>query len=57
MKKSANARKSTANQRLTFSPETIRVLTERELTLVAAGNCLNASGYSQTSSSDRNGTC
>lgn len=41
--------------RLSLRAETLRALTARELTLVAAGNCLNGSLMSQTS--NLAGTC
>jgi hypothetical protein len=57
MKKSTSTLMSAGNQKLSFRPETIRVLTERELTLVAAGNCLKASAHSQETSSEQLGIC
>lgn len=57
MKKSMTRRESTEPQKLSFRPETIRILTEQQLTLVAAGNCLNASMYSQNSTAGQFGTC
>ena len=43
--------------KLSLRAETLRLLTERELILVAAGNCMNASAYSQGSTTLPGGTC
>ena len=57
MKKSMRAHRNTGLKKLPFCPETIRILTEQELTLVVAGNCLNASVVSQMTSTNERGTC
>lgn len=56
MKKPNPSRDHTRPDKLSLRSETLRILTERELILVAAGNCLNASVYSQTTA-DAGGTC
>ncbi len=47
MKKSITSHRNVGITRLSLRSETIRMLTERELTLVVAGNCVKASGFSQ----------
>jgi hypothetical protein len=37
--------------------ETLRVLTQQELAVVAAGNCLNGSGISQETAAPLVGVC
>lgn len=57
MKKHDIARNNARINKLALRSETIRVLSEQELTLVVAGNCLNASVYSQTTSTNLPGVC
>jgi hypothetical protein len=57
MKKSSITNNDSKPGRLSFRPETIRILTERELTLVVAGNCVKGSVVSQATTSTLVGTC
>ncbi len=52
MKKPFTAHRNTGLAKLSFRSETIRVLTERELTLVVAGNCVKASEFSQNTATN-----
>ncbi len=47
MKKSPSAHCSKQPRKLSLRSEIVRMLTEHELTLVAAGNCVNGSGQTQ----------
>ena len=57
MKKPDASPRRMKTNKLSLRIETIRILTERELTLVLAGNCVNASAYSQNTSSNLAGGC
>jgi len=45
------------SDKLSLRSQTLRILTERELTLVMAGNCVNGSIYSQGSTANLIGGC
>ncbi|HSK04188.1 MAG TPA: hypothetical protein VK932_23200 [Kofleriaceae bacterium] len=49
MKKSTTAHARKQLPKLSLRSETVRMLTEHELTLVAAGNCVNGSGQTHIS--------
>lgn len=57
MKKTRVIRDRSKSGKLSLRSEAIRILTARELTLVVAGSCLNASVYSQGSTANLAGTC
>jgi hypothetical protein len=57
MKKTSVIRDRSKSGKLSLRSEAIRTLTARELTLVVAGNCLNASMYSQGMTMNLAGTC
>jgi hypothetical protein len=57
MKKSDSTHNNSKTHKLSLRSETVRILTERELILVAAGNCVNASSYSQNTTSNLVGVC
>ena len=48
MKRSITTRRSIHSNKLSLRAETIRILTERELVLAVAGNCVYASGPALT---------
>ena len=57
MKKSQVTRPDPSRRKLALRSETVRILTEREITLVAAGNCVHASVNSQSNLLDPAGAC
>jgi hypothetical protein len=57
MKNPQRSRAHAGPDKLSLRTETLRILTERELILVAAGNCLNASAYSQQTTTSPEGAC
>jgi hypothetical protein len=57
MKKSDSTHTNSKTHKLSLRAETVRILTERELILVAAGNCVNASMQSQISTANLVGAC
>ena len=57
MKKSSFTHDNSKAHKLSLRSETVRILTERELILVAAGNCVNASTQSQNIASNLVGAC
>jgi len=57
MKKSNPARGNLKFKQLSLRSETIRILTERELTLVRAGNCLEGSVVTQDAAMALAGAC
>ena len=57
MKKTNSTQNRSQADKLSLRSETIRILTERELFLVAAGNCVKASMDSQNSTTYLNGVC
>ena len=57
MKRTVTSSTDPRADRLALRSETIRMLTERELVLVVAGNCLQASLITQNATTDRVGIC
>ena len=57
MKKLNATHKNTNSNRLPLRSETVRILTARELSLVAAGNCFNGSQQSQNGGTNLVGVC
>jgi hypothetical protein len=57
MKKPEISHRSTKTDKLPLRSETIRILTERELTLVVAGDCIYASLATQKTATNAAGVC
>ena len=57
MKKPLASYRNTKTSKLSLRSDTIRILTERELTLVVAGNCIDASMISQKITTNLAGIC
>ena len=57
MKKSNSTQNRSQTDKLSLRSETIRILTERELILVAAGNCVTGSMESQATAANLDGVC
>lgn len=52
MKRTITSHRNVGFNKLSLRAETIRTLTERELILVVAGNCVNASMFSQNTTTN-----
>jgi hypothetical protein len=57
MKQPKTTRDHAKADKLSLRSETVRILTERELILVAAGNCVNGSMISQGTVTNLVGAC
>jgi hypothetical protein len=57
MKKSKATHKYVDRSKLSIRLETVRILTEHELSLVVAGNCVYGSAYTQQADTKIVGTC
>jgi hypothetical protein len=57
MKRSSGGVRDPKSQKMALRSETLRVLTQQELAVVAAGNCLNGSGISQETAAPLVGVC
>lgn len=57
MKRSGWGVRDSKSQKMSLRSETLRVLTQQELAVVAAGNCVNGSHMSQETATALIGVC